>query len=147
MGDENEFVSKVALQNGSRLIADANDLGVIGIFTTVQLVTDLSSDSSVDCAAQTTIGCHGNEELLWLSGGLGDLSLLVEVLGAKAIRTSLFQVTFSTSVSAGDFKNKKEEHKNEYVVLIYNYELHVINKITIANKKGLDTDGQFLLGS
>lgn len=98
MGDENKFVGKVALQNGTRLIADANDLRVVGIFPGVQFVPDLSGNSGVNGAAQSTIGRHGNEQLLGLLGRLSDLRLLVEVLGAQTVGTSLFQVTLGTGV-------------------------------------------------
>lgn len=46
----------------------------------------------------TSVGGHGNEQLLWLSRGLGDLGLLVKVLSAYAVWTRLLQVTFGTSV-------------------------------------------------
>lgn len=53
VGDKDELVSKATLQNGSRLVTDADDLRVVGVLACVQLVTDLAGDSGVDGAAET----------------------------------------------------------------------------------------------
>lgn len=98
VGDKDELVGKVSLQNGTRLVTNANDLGVVGVLTRVQFVTNLASHSGMDGATQATIGRNGNEQLLGLSGGLRNLGLFVKVLGTDTVRTSLFQVTFGTSV-------------------------------------------------
>lgn len=55
----------------------------------------------------TSIGSHGNQQLFLVFLGWFDFSLFVEFFGAFAVRTCLFQITFSASISKCEKKNRK----------------------------------------